>query len=178
MARTHFRTVTAPTAPTITARLGLAGTAFNVSEQRKFVKPAGTVDQGYVLCAQGDLIDGHITSVAGDRLTAAGFAQGSVQRQGQVWAMADGSEAAGIGNLAVGDAVVCGAVVPQNTALPLNDHPKVRKATLQPNLSVPGALADVPVHINAASYWWKVASLYTAGTGAPGTMILIERVNY
>jgi hypothetical protein len=34
------------------------------------------------------------------------------------------------------------------------------------------------VHINAASYWWKVASLYTAGTGAPGTMILIERVNY
>lgn len=176
MARIHYRTVTAPTAATITVRLGAQGVAFNPSEQRKLVKPSG--ESGYALCALGDLFDGHITSVSGGTLTANGFQTGSVQRQGQVWMMADGSQAAGTGNLAIGDAVVCGTVVPQGTPLPNNDLAKVRKATLQPNVSVPAALTDVPVHLNAASYWWKVASLYAAGTGAPGTMVLIERVNY
>lgn len=176
MARKHFRTVTAPTAATITVRLGAQGVAFPPTEQRKLVKPSG--DSGYVLCAVGDLFDGHITSVSADKGTADGYALGSVQRCGEAWAIADGSQAAGTGNLAVGDAVVCGAVVAQGTALPLVEFAKVRKATLQPDLTAPAALADVPVHLKAAAYWWKVVSLYTAGTGAPGTLVLVERVNY
>lgn len=176
MARPFYRTVTAPTPPTISVRLGAAGVAFNPTEERKLVKPSG--DSGYVLCAVGDLFDGQITGVSGTTLTAAGFQQGAVQRQGAMWAMADGDQVTGTGNLAVGDAVVCGAVVAQGTQLPVADCPKVRKATLQPNVTVPAGLANIPAHFNAASYWWKVVSLYTSGTGAPGTMILIERVNY
>lgn len=176
MASIFYRTVTAPTPATITVRLGASGTAFNPSEEKKLVKPSG--DSGYVLCAVGELFDGQVAAVSGTTLTAAGFQQGAVQRQGAMWVMADGLQATGAGNLAVGDAVVCGTVVAQGTQIPVADCPKVRKATLQPNVTVPASLADVPAHFNAASYWWKVVSLYTSGTGAPGTMILIERVNY
>jgi hypothetical protein len=176
MASLFYRTVTAPTPATISVRLGASGTAFNPTEERKLVKPSG--DSGYVLCAVGDLFDGQIAAVSGTTLTAGGFQLGAVQRQSAMWVMADGAQATGIGNLAIGDAVVCGTPVAQGTQLPYADCPKVRKATLQPNVTVPAALSDVPAHINAASYWWKVVSLYTSGTGAPGTLILIERVNY
>jgi hypothetical protein len=72
--------------------------------------------------------------------------------------MFDGSQAAGTGAIAIGDYVVAGAVVAKGTGL--SGYPKVRKATSQ----TPGPFA------------WRVVSLGTAGTGAVGTVGVIERI--
>lgn len=174
MARAFYRTETAPSAAAITTRLGAVSTAFPDTEIGKFVKPSG--ESGYVLCAVGDLIDGYVSSVSSDKGTSAGFVLGSVQRRECKSVTFDGSQAAGTGAIALGDAVVAGTPVAQGTALTIGTVAKVRKATLQPHVTAPAALADVPTHINASQYMWKVISLGTVGTGAVGTIGVIERV--
>lgn len=174
MARAFYRTETAPTPPAITARLGAVSTAFPDTELGKFVKPSG--ESGYVLCAVGDLIDGYVSAVSLDRATAAGFQLGAVQRKECKSVTFDGSQAAGTGAIALGDAVVAGTPVALGTMLTTGAVAKVRKATLQPHVTAPAALTDVPTHINASTYFWKVVSLGSVGTGAVGTVGLIERV--
>jgi hypothetical protein len=175
MARAHFRTETVPTPPTISVRLGAVGVPFLDTETGKLVKPSG--ESGYVLCAIGDLFDGHVAAVSLDRPTAGGFQLGAVQRRATKWVQFEGAQATGTGALAIGDAVVAGTPVAQGTAIPLAEFVKVRKATLQPTVTVPAALSEIPTHLNAMQYLWKVVSLGT-GAGAVGTVGLIERVNY
>ena len=94
-----------------TARFGNAnGSAnyFKDAEVGKFVKLAG--DSRYTLCAQGDTIEGYVSSI--ESASSDDFSIGAYADEGRVEVMFDGLQAtAGVGVLAVGDWVVCGTVV-------------------------------------------------------------------
>lgn len=171
MGKKYFRGETVPSSPAQTMRFGTQNTLRDTKEVGKFVKLSG--DSGCVLCALGDPIDGRISSV--DAAPADGWTIVGVQRRDDMIVTADGSQAAGTGNLAVGDFVVCGTVVAEGTALPATGTTlaKVRKATAQPT-----AGADVAAVNAALTYMlggaWKVVSLL-GGNGSPGTNVLIER---
>lgn len=172
MARSFLRGEVLPSHAPITARLGAVSAPYRDTEIGKFVK-IGTVDSQHVLCAVGDTIDGYIVAV--EAATSAGFGIGSVQRNDAKYAIADGSQAAGTGVLAIGDFVVAGTPSALGTALP-NTHARVRRATIQPGVTVPASFADVASHLAMVPFLWRVASLGAAGTGAVGTTVLIERV--
>lgn len=170
---------------TVTARLG-AGTGsanwLSDADAGKFVKLVG--ESRYDLAAAGDKIEGYISSV--DTASADNYSTGAVVMDGRVEVTFDGSEAAGTGTIAVGDYVVCGTAVAKGTALTVG--PKVRKATNQPGVAV--TVADnLQATINAALvkvadaekntvFAWRVVSLGSAGTGAVGTVGVIERVDF
>lgn len=175
MARKFLYGNTVPSTPAITSRLGAQGAPYADSEIGKLVK--GTTESGHVLCASGDQIGGQIVAV--ETATADGFGIGSVNRRDRIRAIADGLQATlGTGNLALGDQVVVGTAVALGT--PLASYPKVAKSTIQ----VGAAPADLPaagaqLALVASGNIWKVISLGSAGTGAPGTEVVIERVfNY
>ncbi len=158
MAKAHFIVPTSPTRPPVTARLGAQNAAWTDKEQGKFVKLAA--ESQYSLSAAGDDIDGIVTSV--ESAPSNGFSIGGVQRPvtGELmWATADGLQAtAGTGTLAIGDIVNVGTVVAKDTAN--TRWAKVTKATTAANVITK----------------WRVVSLGSAGTGAVGTDIVIERV--
>lgn len=139
----------------ITARVGgnAVGTRANDNDVGKPVKLGG--DSNYVLCAVGDVIEGVVTSIETGLYD--GFSLGGVVRSGYLYAVADGSEAAGTGAVAVGDWVVAGTADAIQTAKAAG-HLKVRKATTQ------GAQAPVSA---------RVVSL-PEGSGAVGKLVLIE----
>lgn len=172
MSRAFFRGevgLAAISASLITSRLGAPGAPYGYAEQGKLVKEAG--DSQHALCAVGDPITGKI--VAMDGATAAGYGIGTVQRSSCFYATADGSQAAGTGNLAIGDFVVAGTPVAQGTAL--TGPVKVRKATAQPGTlaaSFGDAQAQTLLLLNA----WRVVSLTANGGGVPGSVVLVERV--
>lgn len=156
-----------------TARLGAGtGAANHVSDAEvgKFVKLAG--DSRYDLCALGDPIDGRIEAV--ETATQDNYTIGSVRTTGRMAVTFDGSQAAGTGNLAVGDFVVVGTVTAKGTAL--SAPARVRKATIQPGTTEAVAVGDVNDQIALAMRAWRVVSLGDAGTGAVGTVGIIERV--
>ncbi len=158
MARAHYIVPTAPTRPPVTARLGVTGAAWTDKEAGKFVKLAA--ESQFNLSALGDDIDGVVTSV--ESAPSNGFSVGGVEIAvpGDVMAAtADGTQAAQTGNLAIGDIVNVGTVVAKDTAL-TTQGPRVCKAT-------------TPANVLAR---WRVISLGVAGTGAPGTNIVIQRV--
>lgn len=161
MARKFFRGETLPSTEATTVRLGVQGTPYKDVETGKFVK-LGTADSQFVLCAVGDNIGAFITSVA--QATSDGYSIGGIQEEDCKYAIADGSQVAGTGVLAIGDFVVCGTVVAQGTGLG-NTYAKVRRSTLQP--ADAGFIAAYP-------NFWRVVSLGVAGTGAVGTQVLIE----
>jgi hypothetical protein len=171
MARNYFRGETVNGTPTITSRLGASGAPYKDTEIGKFVK-LGTLDSQHVLCAVGDLIDGYIAGV--EAATANGFGIGSVQRKDAKYVTFDGSQAAGTGVLALGDYVVCGTPVAKDTGL-AGVYAKVRKATIQPGVTAAAAVADVAPMLAMTPYLWRVVSLGPVGTGAVGTVGLIER---
>lgn len=143
-----------------TVKLGAgSGASNNLSDADvgKLVKLAG--DSRYNLCAAGDEIEGVITSV--EPATQNGFSIGGVLKDdAKIWAIADGLQATpGTGTLAVGDYVVAGTITAKGTAL--TSFPKVCKATAAGN---------------TLNYKWRVVSLYTAGSGAVGTTIVIEQI--
>lgn len=184
MAKFLFQELIANTEP-FTARLGAgSGTANHVTdvEVGKLVKQVA--ESRYDLCAAGDPIQGQIVAVEG--ATADDYSIGSVNAEGRMSVVADGLEATpGTGAIALGDYVVCGTVVAKGTAL--SAGPKVCKATNQPGVAVTTvdntkteidiALAKVADAQANAAFAWRVISLGSAGTGAVGTTILIERVN-
>lgn len=158
MARDHYLAPSATPEGSKVVRLAAAGAANNYDyrEVGKPVKLAG--DSRFDLCAAGNEIEGFITSV--ESSTQNDFSIGGVHEFGRYFAMADGLQATpGTGAIAVGDYVVAGTIAAKGTAL--TGYPKVCKAT-------------------AAGYTlnfkWRVVSLWTAGTGAVGTTIVIERV--
>ena len=158
MAKFQFKEliVTAPE----TARLG-AGTAegdrLSDADVGKIVKLVG--DSRYnLVAAVGDAIEGVIAAV--ESYTADGYSIGSVQVKDRKEVTFDGLQAtAGTGVVAIGDYVVAGTPVAKGTAL--SAPVKVCKATSQA----------------AAPFMWRVVSLGSAGTGAVGTVGVIERVN-
>lgn len=121
----------------------------------KFLKLVG--DSQYGLCAQGDQIEA-IVETANEQL-ADGFYIGGYRDDGRDTVTLDGLQATpGVGNIALGDYVVAGTLVPRGTAQS-SVPPKVCKATAAPNTLL---------------FKWRVVALY--GTGAPGQTALIERV--
>lgn len=161
-----------------TARLG-AGTGaanlLNDNDAGKAVKLVG--ESRFDLCAAGDPIEGFIVAV--DTATSDGYSTGGVRgdkRGDRVYVTADGLQATpGTGTIAVGDYVVAGTITAKNTALP-STGPKVCKATQQPGVTEAAAVGDVNDQLKVAMFAWRVVSLGTAGTGAVGTRICIERV--
>lgn len=184
MSKAHYIAPTIPMALAQMVRLGGTGTHFADVDEGKFVKLAA--ESEYDLCAAGDPIEGLVSSV--EPATSAAFTIGGIVKSGAVFALADGIQATpGTGTIAVGDYVVCGTVTARGTDL--MTFPKVCKATNQP-----GAVITVAADANADSaeataafllmtaqlknaiFGWRVVSLGTAGTGAVGTTIVIERV--
>lgn len=157
MARKFFFQVTSPAPVAKTARLGAGNTAndrFDDKEIGKLVKLAG--ESRYDLLAVGNEIEGQI--VALEASPADGYTIGSIVDEARMDVVFDGIQADGTGTVAIGDYVVAGTPVAKGTAQ--SSYPKVRKATSQ----------------GAQKFLWRVISLGTAGTGAVGTVGLIERV--
>lgn len=156
-------------AAAITARLAEGTDAANATPATLVTNNHGTTkeigkclkllgDSRFGLCAAGDQIEGFAISVESN--TVDGFNIGSVQRSGRKEVMFDGLQAtAGTGTIAVGDRVVTGTITAKGTALPA--QVKVCKATTQTGMD----------------YVWRVVSLGSAGTGAVGTVGVIERIS-
>lgn len=172
MPRAFVMTPTAPFAPSKTARLGAGtGAANNLTdvEVNKLVKLVA--ESRFDLAAAGDEIEGYLTSV--ETATQGGYSIGGYCDSGRMYVTFDGLQATpGTGVIAVGDYVVTGTVVAKGTAL--TNAPRVCKAT-------PLSVATTPaVNFPAGSNLrckWRVVSLGSAGTGAVGTVGVIERVN-
>jgi hypothetical protein len=178
MSKVHYIVPEGVTPDPITVRLGASGDAagnLTTAENGKLVKFVG--ESQYDLADVGDFIKGRIHQV--EVKTEGGWTVGGVTCPDTMFVVADGSEAAGTGNLAVGDYVVAGAKVAKKTPLSVSGtpYPKVRKATNQ--------LGSVPADLTAAAYQakyaaegaWKVVSLYRSGSGAPGTIVVIQKQN-
>lgn len=160
MAKAHFIRPTSPGQPAQTVRLGAtADAAGNLSslDEGKFTKLAG--ESRHVLAAVGDDIDGQISSV--DPAPSQGWTVGGIQRYriGEcLYVTFDGLQSSpGTGVLAIGDIVVVGTPVAKGTSL-AGTYPKVCKATTPANVVQK----------------YRVVSLGTAGSGAVGTVGVIE----
>lgn len=135
----------------VTARLGTTTNRFNDADKDKAIKL--TADSAYTLAADGDEIEGFVSSISTGG-TYDGFTLGGVVSTGYKKVQAEGT-------VAVGDYVVAGTPTALNS--PLVGKQKVKKA------------ADQAV-AKAGAFPWRVVSLGEAGTGASGTLVLIERV--
>lgn len=146
-----------------TVRLGNtgAGNQYGYEENGKALKLAG--DSRYALAAAGDAIEGiQQSSNWPEQGTMDGYSIGGIVASGYKEVTFDGLQATpGTGAIAVGDYVVTGTVVAKGTSLsaPL----KVTKATDQ-------------AAAKAAPFKARVVSLGTAGTGAVGTVGVIEMI--
>lgn len=177
MAKFKFQVLTADKEHQ-TARLGGGTGSANYLTDADIGKPVKLVgDSQYDLCVSGDKIHGFISAV--ETYTADDYSIGSVSPDGRVWATVDTT------TVAVGDYVVAGAITAKGTQI-ASTGPKVLKATNQPGATVTTtdatkanidiALAKVVDQAVTSVYAWKVISLGSAGTGAAGTSVLIERV--
>lgn len=173
MSKLHFIAPRVPQNPAHTVRLGTNAGQFGTMDPGKLVKLSA--ESAYALCAVGDAIEGVIAAV--ESAKSGGYSIGSIYQRGAMFAIADGSQAAGTGALAIGDFVVAGTPVALGTALSTDGgFPRVRKATFQPLSAEAAALTDVNDMIKNALFGWRVVSLGTVGTGAVGTQIVVERV--
>lgn len=160
MSKLHYFMPTGVTPKVVPVRLGAGNAAtdrYTVKEEGKLIKLVG--ESRFALCAAGDKIEGWIYGV--ETATSGGYTIGGRVHEDAMYVLADGLQATpGTGAIAVGDYVVAGTITAKDTALA--SYPKVCKATDQ-------AAAQT-------GYAWRVMSLGTAGTGAVGTTIVIERV--
>lgn len=177
MAKFKFQVLTADKEH-YTARLGAGAGAANYLTDKDIGKPVTLVgDSQYDLCTTGQPIHGFITAV--ESSTPDDYSIGSVAVEGRVWGTVDTT------TVAINDYVVAGAITAKGTAI-ASTGPKILKATNQPGATVTAAsnskadidtaLAKVVDQTVNAIYAWKVVSLGSAGTGAAGTSVLIERV--
>jgi len=159
MAASHFIVPTTPIGKVIAARLG-QGSADKYSDLDVGKAVKLTAESRYELAVAGDALEGFITQV--ESATSNGFTVGGVatgQGNGYVFATADGLQATpGTGVIAIGDLVVAGTITAKGTALAA--YPKVCKATSQ----------------TLVRHSWRVVSLGTAGTGAVGTRLCLEKL--
>lgn len=142
-----------------TARLGAGTGAANWLDDKevgKFVKLVA--ESRYDLVAVGNEIEGRIVGV--ETATQDAFTIGSVVREGRLEVTFDGLQATpGTGTLVVGDYVVAGTPVAKGTAL-----------------SVPARACKATAAPEAVLHQWRVVSLGAAGTGAVGTVGVVEKV--
>lgn len=159
MPRAFMMTPTAPFEASLTARFGAGtGAANNLSENDigKIVTLVG--ESRYDLAAQGNEIEGYITSV--ESATQGGYSIGGFCNEGRMYVTFDGLQGTpGVGVVALGDYAVTGTVTAKGTILP--GPVKVCKATA----AATGII-----------FKWRVVSLGSAGTGAVGTVGVIEQV--
>jgi hypothetical protein len=160
----------------ITARLGAGTGSANWIDDKEVGKPVKYVAESrYDLCAAGDPIEGRINAV--EAATMDNYSIGSVQQKGRLQVTFDGLQATpGTGTVTVGGFVVTGTVVAKGTALTAGVPMKVTLATQQPGVTEAGAVTDVNDQLKVALYAWRVVSLGSAGTGAVGTVGVVERV--
>lgn len=181
MSKAHYIVPTGATPDVMTVRLGSAiavggvpGTGGSMTpgvDDGKLVKLVG--ESQFDVCANGDMIEGCITSV--EQATAGGWTIGGVIEEEELYVTANGLQATpGVGNLAIGDWVVAGAQEAKGTKM-VNAFPLVVKSTVQLGVT-PADLTAAGAQAKLALYAWRVLSLGTAGTGAPGTTIVISRV--
>lgn len=138
---------TAPTGKVISAALGVdANSDLNTNDIGKAVKLGAS--QNYTLCADGDEIEGFVTSVESFTVND-GWSFGGVVVNGRK-EVEVGSEEVGV--VSIGELVVAGAQVAANTA------------------GVPKVKGGAPT-----THMWRCIRHIT-GTGAAGDTILIERV--
>lgn len=164
MALDHFIQPVVPDEPGVACRYGASNDAagrVTTAEQGKFSKLVG--ESRYDNCAVGDAIEGWVYAV--ELAPTNGWSIASVVQRGRHRVIFEGTQAAGTGAIAIGDYVVAGTPVAKGTPHgsvigSATAYPKVRKATSQ----VPGA------------YNWRVVSLGPVGTGAVGTVGVIERI--
>lgn len=158
MALNHFILPTIPDDATVAVRLGAGNTEsdrLSVLDAGKAVKLTG--ESRYNLAAVGDEIEGTIYAV--ELAPQNGFSIGSVLQRGRLFATFDGLQATpGTGVIAIGDIVVTGTPVAKGTEN--TGYFKVCKSTTPANV----------VHK------WRVVSLGKVGTGAVGTVGVIERI--
>lgn len=192
MSKLHYIQPSGPSTDSDVVRLGISATTgenLSLVDKWKLVK-FGTTTDAYQLVAAGDLFDGAITSV--EPATSGGWSIGGINKSDKMTVLADGLQATpGTGTIAAGDYVVAGTVTAKGTALP--SYVKVCKATVQPTTAIVSTVATADtaaavkvaldaVLVTAAAVAagtlkaWKVVSLGTAGTGAVGTVIVIERI--
>lgn len=157
----HYITPTVPDGAAQAVRLGAGNAAINrmgQTEVGKFVRLVG--ESRYDLCAVGQDIEAAIYAV--ELAPQNGYSIGSIIKapETRMTVVFDGEQATpGTGTVAIGDIVVCGTVTAKDTALP-DGRPRVCAATTPANV----------VHK------WRVVSLGTAGTGAVGTVGVIEKL--
>lgn len=125
------------------------------TEKGKAVKLSA--DSRYVLCAMGDAIEGVITSINLGRFDD--YSIGGIVSTGYKEVMFDGTQAAGTGAIAIGTYVVAGTITAKGTAQ--TTALKVRSATDQ-------------AAAKAAPFKARVVSLGSVGTGAVGTVGVVE----
>jgi hypothetical protein len=142
-----------------TARFGAGTGAANFIDDKEVGKACKLVAESrYNLCAVGDEIEGFVEGV--ETQTQDNYSMVSVRRDGRKVVMFDGLQATpGTGTVTIGGYVVAGTMVAKGTALTDAAPQKVCLA----------ATALGP-------HTWRVVSLGSAGTGAVGTLGLIERV--
>ena len=174
-----------------TARFGTTSAQFADADKGKAVKLIG--DSAFGLCSAGDPIEGFCVGL--NSATADGYRIGSLQDDETKAVTYDGSEAAGTGTAAIGDYVVAGTQAALGTAMASYSGQKVRTATNQPGVAIVSTVgtadtaAAVKVQLDAvlakqasqvknSVYAWRIVSLGDVGTGAVGTQVVIERVNY
>lgn len=142
-----------------TVRLGTTTNKYGYNENGKALKL--TAESRYELAAAGDPIEGYQqSSNFPEQGTVEGYAIGGMVSTGYKEVTFDGLQATpGTGVVAIGDFVLTGTVVAFGTALagPL----KVTKATSQSGAQ-------------ALAYKARVVSLGSAGTGAVGTVGVVE----
>lgn len=181
MSKAHYIVPTGATPDVMTVRLGSAITVGGVPgtggsmtpgvDDGKLVKLVG--ESQFDLCANGDMIEGCIVTV--EQAPSAGWTVGGIIEEEELYVTANGLQATpGTGNLAIGDYVVAGAQEAKGTKM-ANSFPLVVKSTVQLG-TTPADLTAAGVQSKLALFAWRVVSLGTAGTGAPGTTIVISRV--
>lgn len=112
-------------------------------------KPVKFGADTFVLCTDGDAIDGFVDSISPE--TVDGYSFGGVAREGRFYVI----NGAGQATLAVGDVVVAYTQAALGTA---QTYPVVKKGTA-----------------SAGIWYWKVISLL-GDTGAAGKVVLVERI--
>lgn len=180
MSKAHFITPTGPTPDVMAVRLGSARAANGVPgtggsmtfvDEGKIVKLVG--ESQFDVATLGDCVEGIITSV--EQALSDGWSIGGIKEEKEAYVTANGFQATeGTGNIAVGDYVLAGTQEAKGTAM-ANAYPKVVKATVQLGVA-PADLAGAGAQSKLATFPWRVMSLGPAGTGAPGTSIVISRI--
>lgn len=158
MAKDHFILPTVPEKAAVAVRLGAGNAEAQRMDYREVGKTVKLVGESrYDLTAVGNDIEGFIYAV--ELAPQNGFTIGSVQAEGRAKVTFDGLQGTpGTGVVAIGDVVVAGTVTAKGTEL--SGYPKVCKATTPANVV----------------FKWRVVSLGEAGTGAVGTVGVIERI--